>query len=128
MRRGAADLPGRISELRGGLGGREGGVGLDVVGNAVGAQPGQGVLPGVAVDTEPLGDRGRADRGIGVQQHGDEPGDLVARDLVPGALGAAGPLRGVAGAARLERLHRVAGPVLDPPASMRACVRAGSRL
>ncbi|MEV7897405.1 hypothetical protein [Streptomyces cyaneofuscatus] len=111
---GAADLSGRVAELGGGLGRGQGRVGLDVLGDAVGAQPGQGVLPGVAVDTEPLGEGGGADGGVGVQQLGDERGDLVARDLVPGALGPTGLGRGVPGAGGLERADRVARPVLDP--------------
>lgn len=87
---------------------------FDVVGDAVGAQPGQGVLPGVAVEIEPLGDGGGADGGVGVEQLGDERGDLVARDLVLGVPGPAGFGCGVPGAARLERFHRVVGPVLGP--------------
>ncbi|MFI6967143.1 hypothetical protein [Streptomyces sp. NPDC050255] len=107
---------GRVAECGGGLGGGEGGLGLDAVGDAVGAQPGQGVLRGVAVDTEPGGDGGGADRGVGVQQLGGEGGDLVARDLVPGARGpaAAGRGGGPPGAARLERPDSAPWPVVDP--------------
>ncbi len=111
---GAAGLGGRVAEVCGGLGGGQGRVSCDVVGDAAGAQPGKGVLSGVAVDAEAGGDGGGADGGVGVQQLGHARGHLVAWDLVPRALGPAGLGRGVAGAVCLVRLHRVAGPVLDP--------------
>ncbi|MFE7454598.1 hypothetical protein ACFU8F_32925, partial [Streptomyces griseus] len=41
---GAADLQGRVAELGGGLRRGQGRVGCDVVGDAVGPQPGQGLL------------------------------------------------------------------------------------
>lgn len=84
----AAGQSGRVAERGGGLRGRNAAL-LHHVGHPLRAQGRQCGLRGVAVHAELLGDPGRGEGGIVVQELRDAHREQVARDLVTGARRAA---------------------------------------